>query len=95
MDIMKKRRFGLRYILIAIILCYAGYTFISQELVINRLKGDIQKYTVENKKVEDANSYLKDQIEYAGTDEYVEKMAREKMGLVKSGETVYVINNKE
>jgi cell division protein FtsB len=64
-------------------------------MAINRMRDDISKYDLENKKVEEANQYLNDQIEFAKTDEYKEKMARERIGLIKPGETVYIINEEK
>lgn len=95
MDIMKKRRLRFRHVLIILILVYVGYTVVDQQMMINRLNEDIAKYSMENKKIEDANAILKDQIQYAGTDEFLERAARERMGLVKPGETVYIIDVKE
>ena len=36
---------------------------------------------------------LRQQIEYLSSDEYVEKMAREKLGLVKPGETQFIVTD--
>lgn len=92
---MKKRKFKFRHILVAVVICYVGYTFICQELMIYRLKNDIAKLNLENSKIEAANAYINDQLQYAGTEGYVEKMARERMGLIKPGEKVYVVGEKE
>lgn len=92
---MKKKRFKFKYIFYVMLLCYVGYTLVSQQMTINRMRDDILKYDQQNKKIEDANQYLKDQIEFAKTDEYKEKMAREKIGLIKPGETVYIINKEK
>ena len=37
------------------------------------------------------NNRLKSQLEYVQTEDFVEKMAREKLNLVKSGETIVLI----
>lgn len=41
--------------------------------------------------MEARNEELEKQIEYLQSDEYIEKVAREKLGLVKPGETVYIM----
>lgn len=92
---MKKKRSKLRYIIYGLFLCYIGYIFIDQQIAINRVRGDIAKYNEQNAQIEEANKYLKDQIEFAKTDEYKEKMARERIGLIKPGETVYIINEEK
>lgn len=89
---MKKRRFGLKFVIYGLVFCYIGYILVSQQIAINRVNNDIQKYAEQNKKVEDSNSYLKDQIQFAQTDEFKEKIAREKIGLIMPGETMYIIN---
>jgi len=92
---MKKRKIKFKAVFIGILVCYLGYIIISQQMAILRIKRDIEKYSAENKRIEEENSYLKDEIEYAGTDEYIEKMARERLGLIKDGETVYVIKDED
>jgi cell division protein FtsB len=89
---MKKKRFNLKYVIYVLAMCYVGYILVSQQVAINRVNYDIDKYKEQNKKIEETNSYLKDQIDFAKTDEYKEKMAREKIGLIKPGETVYIID---
>jgi cell division protein FtsB len=93
MDIMKKKRkLRVKHFLVGVVLCYIGYILISQQFMMMRIQKDIEKFSQENKKVEEDNAYLRDQIEYASTDEYKERMARERIGLVKPGETVYIID---
>jgi len=89
---MKKRKFRIRHVLLAIIIFYVGYTFINQQIMISRISQDIKKYGEQNKKLEGSNDNFKDQIEYAKTKEYKERMARERIGLIMPGETVYIIN---
>ena len=40
--------------------------------------------------IEHRNEAIKEQIEYMQSDSYVEKIAREKLGLIKPGETLYI-----
>jgi cell division protein FtsB len=89
---MKKRRFNLKYVIYGLVFCYVGYILVSQQFAINRVNGDVEKYSGQNKKIEESNSYLKDQIQFAQTDEFKEKIAREKIGLIMPGETMYIIN---
>lgn len=89
---MKKRKLKAKHIFMALVVCYVGYTLVSQQIMISRIKKDINTYGQENKKIEESNAYLKDQIEFAKTKEYKERMARERIGLVLPGEKVYVID---
>ena len=92
---MKKRKFKFRYVIYGLLMCYVGYVLINQQLMISRIKNDISKYTEQNQKVQESNAYLEDQIEFAKTEEYKEKVARERIGLIKPGETVYIIDNQD
>lgn len=92
---MKKRKFKFRYVIYGLLMCYVGYVLLNQQLMISRIKNDISKYAQQNQKVQESNAYLKDQIEFAKTEEYKEKVARERIGLIKPGETVYIIDNQD
>lgn len=89
---MKKRKFRVVSLLIVIISCYVGYTLFQQQVMINRINKDIEMLSKEYKDEEDANAFLKEQIEFAKTKEYKERMARERIGLIMPGETVYIID---
>ncbi len=88
----KKKRF--RYILLVLGIFYVAYTFVNQQVIINRKKAEIEEYTAEYKKIEEDNLLIKDQIQFAETDEFKAKAARERIGLILPGETVYIFNEK-
>ena len=92
---MKKRKIKIKYILFVLIMCYLGYTFAQQQIMINYNNKEIQNLNEQYSKLEEGNSSLKDQIEFAKSNDYKERMARERIGLIKPGETVYIfdINN--
>ena len=80
--------------LVVVMLVYAAFTFTAQskelslvELEIKQLEQKIQKE--ENKKCELLE--VKDEI---SSDESIEKIAREKLGMVRDGERVFVDTNK-
>lgn len=92
MNKRKKSRFGV--FLVVGLLVYFVWIFIGQEKVLyekNLEMKDIQEKTREEQKI---NENLKKQKEIVNTDEYVEKAAREKLGMVKDGERVFVDTNK-
>ncbi|MDI6618891.1 MAG: septum formation initiator family protein [Clostridiales bacterium] len=92
---MKKRKFRIRYIIAAALIFYVGYTVIGQQIMIGRIKNQINVYKQANAKIENQNSYLRDKIEFAKTNEYKEKVARQKLGLIKPGEIVFAIDDKK
>lgn len=89
---MKRRKFRIRHIILAAAVFFMMYTLIEQQLTIVRKKAEISKYNQEYKKLQSENEDMKDKIEYSKTDEYKEEMAREMMGLIKQGETVYILD---
>lgn len=87
---MKAAKINFKRLLMTGFIIYAIVTLINQQVVIGRLtavqKEKIQK--IESIKLE--NKKLVEMIENAAKDENIEKMAREKLGLVKPGEKVYI-----
>lgn len=90
---MKQKRFKAGRLILILAACYVGYTLVSQQIIINRIRDQIGDVDRQNKKIEESNKYLNDQIEYAKSDEYKEKVAREKIGLIKPGEIIYIIHD--
>lgn len=88
----RKKKLRIRHIILAAIACCMIYTFIDQQTVINRKKAEISKYNQEYSKLQAENEDLKDKVDFSKTKEYKEEMAREMMGLIRPGETVYVID---
>lgn len=69
---------------------YALFVIANQQYSIyklNKVKAEIQK-SVEASKME--NERLKDLLKNAADEKHLERMAREQLGLIKPGETVYV-----
>jgi cell division protein FtsL len=91
-----KRKVTIRFKLIVLLACavYAGFVFINQSTVLGQLnqeKSDLKKQYEEQKA---QYAELQNEVQYVGSDAYVEKTAREKLGWVKEGETKFVQENK-
>lgn len=87
---MKKRKLRpINYLMIGFII-YAGITIINQQSVIYDLRGAEQAEIQKIESVKKENDKLMEIINNASSVEYIEKMAREQLGLVKSGEKVYI-----
>ena len=91
MDMKKKFRF--KSIILVLVMMYVSYLLIQQQVTMSRQKSELQKYTVELQKKKEKNKILQDEVELSKTDKYIEKLAREILGLVKEGETP-VMDNK-
>jgi len=82
------------FIAVALFIVYFTVTFIEQQNLINSKKKQIEDI---NQKIADEqkiNEELNKSKEIIGSDEYIEKVARERLGMVKSGEKVFVDTNK-
>lgn len=72
---------------------YTSYILISQQVVYGFLKAQKERLQAEIE-VERANrEVLMKRIEALSSDEYIEKIAREQLGLVKPGEVPYVVKD--
>lgn len=69
---------------------YAIFTIASQQITIYKLKKTQQEVALKVEAAKKENQKLQNMLEDTSTKEYVEKMAREQLGLVKADERVYV-----
>lgn len=84
----------LKIIILMIFVVNIGYIFVNQQLTMSRIKKDIKTKQETMDKLSSENRKLQDEIKLTKTDKYTEKLARERLGLVKEGETP-VIDSKE
>jgi cell division protein FtsB len=87
---MKKRKLKFKNLFIVIFIVYAVVTVINQQFAISELKETEQAAVSKIEAVKKDNDKLVEMINNATSVEYVEKMAREQLGLVKAGEKVYI-----
>ncbi|MCT8977484.1 septum formation initiator family protein [Clostridium sp. CX1] len=74
-------------IIIVLIICYVFYIFISQQITMHKIKSQISDKKIEEQKVKEKNQKLQDEVKMSKSDMYIEKLARERLGLIKQGET--------
>lgn len=83
-----KKKMSLSRILILAIITYCIISVISQQIKISKIKKEILVQTEELKSVKEANQKLQDEVQLSKTSEaYFEKLARERLGYIKNGET--------
>ncbi|AWZ49590.1 dihydroorotate dehydrogenase [Clostridiaceae bacterium 14S0207] len=80
--------------LIFLSIVYIGYVLISQQVIMHKQKNEISKWNTELGKVKMENQKLKDEVTISGKEIYLEKLAREKLGLVKKGEETIIDKKK-
>ena len=87
---MKKRKLRPKNLFMIIFIVYAAITMINQQFAISDLREVEQAEISKIEALEKDNDKLVEMINNATSIEYIEKMAREQLGLVKSGEKVYI-----
>ena len=73
---------------------YFAYVFIDQQKVLYAKEIEMNSIQMKIEEEMKLNEELKKQKEMLGSDEYVEKIAREKLGMVKPGEKIFIDVNK-
>lgn len=75
-------------VLVIIAIVYVIYTFANQTITMYSQKKEIVKFKQELQNAKDYNQKLQDDITISGTESYIEKLARERLGLVKDGDDI-------
>lgn len=70
-----------------VLLCYLAVSFTTQFSRLNGMNRDVQKIQQQIQELEQKNAALQTELRNAQNDAYIEKTAREKLGLVKQNET--------
>ena len=87
---MKKRVNLLKVFIFMFLLIYAGYTFIKQEIEINKYEKEKNNYLEQIEIAKKKQEEYKHFSEYVNSDEYIEKIAREKLGMLLPEERIYI-----
>lgn len=74
-------------LVIVFLLCYLAISFGSQFSRLSNMQRDVGNIQLQVQELRDKNATLQDELRMVQSDAYIEKTAREKMGLVKPGET--------
>lgn len=88
----KKKKPKIAKVLIVLASFYIGYILISTQITMINLKKEVDVRHQELSKLEDKNQKLQDEVNNMinNPDAYTEKLARERLGLVKPGEAPVV-----
>ena len=78
-----------------LVIAYCGYILVQQQLVLNAYNADGKYYKDKIEQERKQTEILKSRQAVQNSDEYIERIAREKLGLVKPDEKVFIdISNK-
>jgi len=78
-------------IVASIVFIYLGSSYAAGFIEIWRMRGEIRQIQEEIAAAEARNDALRQELDYLLSDEYIEKVAREELGLVKPGETPVIV----
>lgn len=87
---MKRRKVKFKNLFMIIFTIYAAITIVNQQFKISELKEAEQAAISKIEAVKKDNDKLTKMINNATSVEYIEKMVREQLGMVKPGEKVYI-----
>ncbi len=69
---------------------YVACIFIKQQIKLSQCADVCEEYEQKIAEAKLENQKLEDELKKAGSDEYIERMAREKLGMVKANERVFI-----
>ena len=82
------KKLNLKRIILLLLGLYIGVVFINQQIIMFRQHRDIQEYSAELKVRESEYKKLQEDYTLSQDETYIEKIAREKLGLIKEGEQI-------
>lgn len=88
---MKKKKI----LLLLFILGFFGVIFIKQQFMISRIDDEYNKNLNQLSKLKEQNTMLTDQLNRSKDEKFIEDIAREKFGLIKPGEILFVDKEKK
>ena len=89
-----KKNINLKIISVVLIIGIFSVSLIKQVVVLRRIKKEISTQTQELEQLKEKNIKLQAELDRAqGNNEYLEKLARERLGLIKEGDQQIITNN--
>lgn len=91
----KKGHSAIFLIILALVVGFSCYTLFNQQLVIDSLNDDSDKAAERLERVREENEALKQEKEKLNDPDYLEKIAREDLGMTRQGELPYIYVRKQ
>ena len=89
-----KKNVNLKGIIIVLVIGFFSISVIKQVIVFKRIKSDISTQAQELEELKEKNIKLQAELDRAqSNNEYLEKLARERLGLIKEGEQQIIPSN--
>lgn len=87
------KKIKLKNIIGLVLIAYIIVMIFRQQVIISNIKHQEKSTSASLAEAKQKNKKLKEEVKISNTDSYLEKLAREKLGYIKDGETP-IINNK-
>ncbi|MBB5335442.1 FtsB family cell division protein [Pectinatus brassicae] len=91
---MKKRQLNIFTVVFIAIIAYFSYIAINQQMYISNVSSEYQIAQQKYDKVMQENQKLKAEKDALQNPKYIEKIARDELGMTKKGEIPYVASDK-
>lgn len=88
-----KRKFSWFRLLLTVLVFYFGYVGVQQQIHISNIETEKETANVRLAEAQKLNQELREEKQRLRQAVYVEKVAREELGLVKPGEMPYISSN--
>ncbi|PRR77197.1 cell division protein FtsB [Clostridium liquoris] len=88
-----KKILNFKKVIFLILTFYVCYVFVDQQITMNKIKAQINEKNIEMESLKVKNRKLQDEVNMSKSDAYIEKLAREKLKLIKPGESPVVNSN--
>jgi cell division protein DivIC len=92
---VKKRRFNIFIVITVAVIGYFIYVAVEQQIYINNITQERIAVDEQLAKAKKENAELKQEKEALEDPQYIEKIAREELGMTKKDEIPYVSSNKK
>ena len=86
------KKINVKKLILFLAIVYIAVIFINQRITMHKVRDQISEKKIELKEVKEKNQKLQDEVKLSKSKDYIEKLARERLRLIKKGETP-VINN--
>jgi len=86
---MEKKLILKKIVIVGFIIFFA-FSFIRQSVTMNRIQNEIDNKQLQLDEIKQRNDRLQEEVEKinSGSSDYLEKLARERLGMIKPGEKV-------
>ena len=88
-----EKKLILKKVIIAAFIVFFAFSYIRQNLTMSRIQKEIDNKQLQLEEIQQKNDRLREEVEKINSDsaDYLEKLARERLGMIKPGEKV--VNN--